>query len=163
MSPKLRYFLPLFVVCLALDQISKQLIIRNFHYGERMVLIPDRFNLTHVRNPGGAFSFFADGPVEIRMFFFIGMALVAVVLLIVFMVRLESSARLSPLALGMILGGALGNLTDRLVRGQVTDFLDLHWHSYHWPAFNVADSFITVGVCVLVLHSFVSSPPDPSA
>ena len=119
--------MPVYVVaCLVafLDQLTKYWIIGAFHYGERQSVIPGLFELTHVRNPGGAFSFFADGPFFERMLFFVGMTCVAIVLLLVFFRRLEPQARLTSTALGGILGGALGNLLDRLVHGEVIDFLD---------------------------------------
>jgi len=156
MSPKTRLFVPLAVAAFALDQLSKAWIIANFHYGEVEAVIPGVFDLTHVRNPGGAFSFFADGSFEQRMLFFVGTTIVAIVLLLVFYRRLEPDARLSASALGLILGGALGNLLDRLVHGEVIDFLDVHlWGGYTWPTFNLADSFIVVGVAILMLEIFI--------
>jgi signal peptidase II len=164
MVTKYRYFLAAFLIALPLDQISKTWIVNNFHYGERLEVIPGFFELTHVRNPGGAFSFFADGPVEQRMAFFIGSTLIAIGLLIVFLVRHEPEARLSPLALGAILGGAIGNLIDRLVYGEVIDFLDFHlFGGYTWPTFNVADSAIVVGVAVLMVEIFLEKEPEGEA
>ncbi len=166
MSAKAKLFFPLLVISLFLDQLTKIWIIRTLHYGEVVEVIPGLFDLTHVRNPGGAFSFFADGAFEHRMAFFIGTTLIAVVLLVVFYRRLEPEARLSPFALGMILGGALGNLIDRIVHTEVIDFLDVHlWSGYTWPTFNLADSFIVVGVCLLVAETFFQPelPPESSA
>jgi signal peptidase II len=161
MATKFKWFLAAFLVALPLDQITKTWIVKNFHYGERLEVIPGFFELTHVRNPGGAFSFFADGPVEQRMAFFIGSTVIAIVLLIVFLVRHEPEARLSPLALGAILGGAVGNLIDRLVYGEVIDFLEFHLYGgYTWPTFNVADSAIVVGVAVLMVEIFLQEEPD---
>jgi signal peptidase II len=161
MAPKLKFFLIALATALPLDQLSKWWIIDHFHYGERMVVIPGLFDLTHVRNPGGAFSFFATGPVEIRMTFFIGSTLIAIVLLLVFLKRHEPHERLSPLALGIIMGGALGNLTDRIVHGEVIDFLDVHlWGGYTWPTFNIADSAIVVGVGILMLEIFLQEDPS---
>lgn len=155
MAPKLKYFLAALAIALPLDQITKHLIIGNFHYGERLEVIPGLFDLTHVRNPGGAFSFFATGPAELRMTFFIGSTLIAIVLLLVFLRQHPANTRLSPLALGMIMGGAIGNLLDRLRFGEVIDFLDFHlWGGYTWPTFNVADSMIVVGVAILMIEIF---------
>ena len=164
MSTKLRYFLATLAVTLPLDQLSKQWIIANFHYGERQALIPGFLDMTHVRNPGGAFSFFADGPLEQRMLFFVGTTLVAIVLLLVFLKRLEGHERLSAIALGTILGGAMGNLIDRLVYSEVIDFIDVHlWRGYTWPTFNLADSFIVVGVGLLMIEIFLSDESGESA
>jgi signal peptidase II len=159
--PKLRFFLASLLVSLPLDQLTKYWIVGDFHYGEIVAVIPGFFDLTHVRNPGGAFSFFASGPPVQRMVFFIGTTLLAIGLLIVFFRRLEPQARLSALALGAILGGAIGNLIDRLYYGEVIDFLDFHlWGGYTWPTFNLADSFIVVGVGILMLEILFDREPD---
>ena len=159
MTPKLRFFLPAFIVTFPLDQVVKLLIVDGFYYGEKLEVIPGLFDLTHVRNPGGAFSFFANAPAEWRLPFFLGTTLLAIALLIVFLRRLEPTARISAAALGLIMGGALGNLTDRIVYGEVIDFLDVHlWGGYTWPTFNLADSFIVVGVFILILEIFLAPP-----
>jgi signal peptidase II len=163
MSPKFLFFAIALAIGLPTDQLTKQWIIANVHYGERIEIIPGFFNLTHVRNPGGAFSFFASGPVEVRMAFFIGSTLLALVLLLVFLRQHPPETRLAPLALGMIMGGALGNLIDRLRYGEVIDFLDVHlWGGYTWPTFNVADSAIVVGVVILMVEIFFFQEQAPS-
>ena len=159
MHPKRKWFLAFFAVAFPLDQISKLWIVANFHYGESLTLIPGLFDLTHVRNPGGAFSMFAGGDPEYRLAFFLSTGAIAVALLIVFYRRLPANALLSAAALGAILGGALGNLTDRIVYGEVIDWLDFYIGPYSWPTFNVADSCIVVGVCVLILEVFLN-PED---
>jgi len=162
-TPKLRVFLVALSVALPLDQLTKYWITSHFYYGQTVPVIAGFFDLTHVRNPGGAFSFFASGSFEQRMFFFIGTGLLAIALLIVFYRRLEPQARLSALALGSILGGALGNLIDRVAYGEVIDFLDFHlWGGYTWPTFNLADSFIVVGVAILMLEIFFDREDVPS-
>ncbi len=155
MSPKLRWFLIPLLVSLCVDQITKHLVMTRFYYGESVSVIPGIFDLTYVRNPGGAFSLFASGPSEFRMMFFIGTTLVAIGLLFVFYRRLESDALWSAAALGTILGGAVGNLIDRIAYGEVVDFLDFYIGSYAWPTFNVADSCIVVGVSVLIFDMFM--------
>lgn len=155
MAMKTKIFLATLLVAFPLDQLTKWWIIGEFHYGERQPVIAGFFDLTHVRNPGGAFSMFADGPPEQRMIFFVGTTLVAIALLITFFRRLEPNAGLSALALGAILGGAIGNLSDRLVHGEVIDFIDIHlWGGYTWPTFNLADSFIVTGVAILMVEIF---------
>jgi len=157
MSDKIRFFLASFLVVLPLDQLTKYWIVGNLHYGERLPVVSGLLDLTHVRNPGGAFSFFADGDLEHRMLFFVGTTVVAIALLLVFVHRLEPEAKLSALALGSILAGAVGNLLDRLVHREVIDFLDIHlWQGYTWPTFNVADSAIVVGVAILIVEIFVT-------
>jgi signal peptidase II len=161
MTPKLRIFLVAFAITLPLDQITKQWVIATIHYGDVIEVIPGLFDLTHVRNPGGAFSFFADGPLEQRMLFFVGTTVLAIVLLLVFFRRLEPEERLASLALGTIMGGAMGNLIDRLVYREVIDFLDIHLlGGYTWPTFNVADSAIVIGVGLLIAEIFIVGEPE---
>jgi signal peptidase II len=145
------------------DQWSKWWIEHNVPLYASIPVFESFFHISHVRNSGGAFSLLAGANDAFRIPFFLGASAIAIAALVYFIRQIDAREHLLLFSLAGVLGGALGNLTDRLVRGQVTDFLDLHWHSYHWPAFNVADSFITVGVCVLVVHSFVSSPPHPSS
>ena len=160
MSPKLRVFVISLVIVLPLDQATKQWIVEKIHYADRIEIIPGLFDLTHVRNAGGAFSFFADGPHEQRMIFFIGTTLIAIVLLLVFYRNLESEEVLPATALGVVLGGALGNLTDRLRYGEVVDFLDVHlWGGYTWPTFNVADSALVCGVGLLLIQIGLDRKP----
>ncbi len=164
MSPKTRAFVISLLIVFPLDQASKQWIISKIHYADRIEIIPGLFDLTHVRNAGGAFSFFADGPHEQRMVFFVGTTLIAIVLLLVFLRQLQSDEILPGTALGVVLGGALGNLTDRLRYGEVVDFLNVHlFGGYTWPTFNVADSAIVIGVTLLVAEIFLGKEqrPDP--
>ena len=157
MAAKSRFFLVAFAISLALDQITKSLVVATLSFTDRVSVIEGFFYLTHVRNPGAAFSLFADAPAEIRAPFFIGTTLIAIGLIISFYRKLSPGDRLSALALGLILGGAVGNLLDRLVYGAVVDFLRLQlWAGYTWPDFNVADSSIVVGVALLVIELFAS-------
>jgi signal peptidase II len=163
MVAKTKLFLIALLVSLPLDQLTKHWIIAEFHYGEVLPVIPGIFDLTHVRNPGGAFSFFANGPLEQRLVFFIGTTAIAILLLFVFFRRLEANSRLAATALGMILGGAMGNLIDRMLYAEVIDFLDVHLTpTYTWPTFNLADSFIVVGVALLIVETF-GTRPEPRA
>ncbi len=162
-SRKTVILLPVFAITLLLDQLSKLWIVDRFSYGELWVVIPDFFNLTHVRNPGGAFSFLATVSDDIRQAFFLGTGALAIVLLLAFFRRLEPNEWLSATAIGAVLGGAIGNLTDRIVYGEVIDFLDFRlFGGYVWPTFNLADSWIVVGVGVLMLEMFLEpeSPPE---
>lgn len=150
-APKLVFFLAALLISLVVDQLTKYWIVNRFHYGQVVPVIPGLFDLTYVRNPGGAFSFFAGGAHGHRMVFFVGTTLLAIGLLIVFYRRLEPQARLAAVALGCVLGGAVGNLIDRLRYGEVVDFLDFYlWGGYTWPTFNMADSLIVVGVGILM-------------
>jgi signal peptidase II len=152
-----------FVTTLLVDRLTKLWIVDRFHYGERLTVIPDFFNLTHVRNPGGAFSFMATMSSEFRQVFFLGTGLLAIILLLAFFRRLEPGQVLSATAIGAVLGGAVGNLTDRLIYGEVIDFLDFRlWGGYVWPTFNMADSWIVMGVGVLMLEMFLEPDEDES-
>ncbi len=164
MTTKIRFFLSALGLALPIDQLTKLLIVDRFHYAERLVVIPEFFALTHVRNPGGAFSFFANGAELPRMAFFIGTTLIAMVLLVIFLRRLEPGARLSSLALGLILGGAIGNLIDRIAYGEVIDFLEFTlWGGYTWPTFNMADTWIVTGVLILMVEIFFEEDPESAA
>lgn len=162
MAAKTRSFIAIFAITLILDQLTKIWIVADFHYAERWVLIPGLLDFTHVRNPGGAFSFFAGAPAFQRMTFFLGTTTVAIILLLFFFRRLPEDALLSAVALGAILGGAVGNMIDRIVYGEVIDFIDVHlWGGYTWPTFNLADSFIVVGVGVLIVETFLLEEEPP--
>jgi signal peptidase II len=147
------FVLTVAAIVLALDQVTKWYIRHSVGLYESIVVLDSFFHITHVRNTGGAFSLFASAPSGLRLPFFIGVSVVAVIALLVFVSRVDPRQRLLLFGLGAILGGALGNLVDRMTSGEVTDFLDFHWRGWYWPAFNVADSFITIGVVILVAHS----------
>ncbi len=154
MTPKSKVFLAAFSISYLLDLGTKVWVAASISYADRIEVIQGFFYLTHVRNPGAAFSLFADGPEPFRRIFFLVASALAVVLVISFYRRLAPGERFPALALGMILGGAVGNLTDRVFRaGEVVDFLHFRlWSGYTWPDFNVADSAIVVGVLLLVLE-----------
>jgi signal peptidase II len=166
MTPKLRIFLTAMGTGLVLDQATKIWIDASLTYADRIPVIEGFFYITHVRNPGAAFSLFADGPAEFRLTFFIVATLLAIGVILSFFKRLAPGDRLSALALGLILGGAVGNLIDRVTRGEVVDFLHFRlWGGYSWPDFNLADSLIVVGVALLVLELLASegeSRADPA-
>lgn len=161
MSPKLLFFVVPFVIGYAADQLTKQLIIDGIPLYGLTTVIPGVFDLTHVRNPGGAWSLLADGDASTRIPFFVGAGVVAIGMLLYFYAQLEAHARLSATALGMVLGGALGNLTDRIRHGEVVDFLQVHLPGYTWPTFNVADSLVVVGVIILMIETFLEPEPVP--
>ena len=153
MSPKHRLFLGALLIALPLDQLTKWWISRTLTYADEIPVIAGFFHITHVRNPGAAFGVLATSPEPVRMFFFIGVTLLAIGLIISFYRKLAPGDRFSALSLGLILGGAVGNLIDRVRHGEVVDFLHFRlWGGYTWPDFNLADSFIVVGVILLVIE-----------
>lgn len=167
MLPKMKVFLGAFAPSLALDLASKEWVSRSLSYADRLTVIDGFFYITHVRNPGAAFSLLADSPEPFRRIFFISVTSIAVLLIFSFYRKLAPGDRLSGLALGLILGGAVGNLIDRIRYGEVVDFLHFRlWSGYSWPDFNVADSVIVVGVGLLVVELLASEgesrgDPDP--
>jgi signal peptidase II len=136
---------------IALDQASKQVIIRGLRLGDGIPVIPGFFDIVFVLNPGAAFGFLATLPESVRNPFFIAISAAAAVIILLYHVRYAQQRTLASFALALILGGAVGNLLDRLRYGMVVDFLDVHIHQYHWPAFNIADSAISVGVALMLL------------
>jgi signal peptidase II len=153
MSPNLKAFLGAFAVAFPIDLASKIWVSKAIAYGDRITVIDGFFYLTHVRNPGAAFGLFVDVAPEIRIPIFIGVSLVALGIVISFYRSLAPGDRFTAFILGLILGGALGNLVDRVFRAEVVDFLQFHlWSGYTWPDFNFADSFIVVGVALLLLQ-----------
>jgi signal peptidase II len=117
------------------------------------------FNLTHIQNPGGAFGFLSDQSPFIRKTFFLVISSVVAVLIFFFYRNTPASHRFLSAAFALIFGGAIGNLIDRFRFGKVIDFLDFYVAQYHWPAFNVADSAITVGIVILGFHLVFKQMP----
>ena len=139
------------VVVIVLDQLTKYWIHQTLTYGHAIEMLPF-FNLVLVYNPGAAFSLLSDQP-GWQKSFFIAVATVASAWVVYLLARYPQR-RLFCFALALILGGAIGNLIDRIVFGAVIDFVDIHVAGYHWPAFNVADSSITCGATLLIFASF---------
>ncbi len=153
MMPKTSIFIGASLVSVLLDQATKLAVAANLSFSDRIPVIEDFFYITHARNPGAAFGLFGDAPVAVRLTLFIGITLVALGMVVNFYRKLAPGDRFSALSLGLILGGAAGNLIDRVFRGEVVDFLHFRlWGGYQWPDFNLADSFIVVGVAFLVIE-----------
>ncbi len=131
-------------IILALDQVSKYYASQFLSPMSAITLIPSLFNLVLVHNTGSAFGFFKG-----NLVFLLITTTLSITLLIYLYIRYARYHKGLSLALGLILGGALGNWIDRFFRGFVIDFLDFYWKNHHWPAFNIADSAITVGACIL--------------
>ena len=134
---------------LLLDQLTKVYIDRTFALYQSVEVVANFFHITYLRNKGAAFGILADS--AFRVPFFIGVSLLAVAMILWYFRQLPQNQVGQQLGLSLILGGALGNLIDRIRLGEVIDFLDVHWYRHHWPAFNVADSAICVGVGLLLL------------
>ena len=146
------YFYLISLVIVLLDQLTKLLVVWSMRLGRNIPIVPGFFDLTFVLNPGAAFSLFATLPEWIRNPFFILISVAAAVLIVAYRSRYVRENRLASVSLALILGGAIGNLIDRLRYGVVVDFLDAHIYEYHWPIFNMADSAISVGVTLLFIE-----------
>ncbi len=158
-----RFVLLALVVCVivSLDQFTKAYIADTMSLHESIPIIPGFFNLTYIRNPGAAFGIMGTTSSGFRLVFFFLTSLFALGLLMTIFLRLDPADWWGQLTIASIFGGAIGNFIDRLQYGEVIDFLDFHVKGYHWPAFNVADMAISIGVCsLLVLFAFEKRKPD---
>lgn len=145
------------------DRLTKVMLIDMLEPGQSLPVVPGYFSLVHVRNPGAAFGLLAQGSVPWRAAFLIGVAVAAVAGLAWLVRHTPVTKRWERGAAAAVIGGALGNLYDRFVYGEVIDFLDVYLGQWHWPAFNVADSAITVGACVLVAASLFGGRSSPQS
>ena len=152
MKPKYRLFLLLSVGVLVLDQLSKVAISSTFKLYEVQPIIHGLINLTHIHNTGAVFGLLAGKASLMRKLFFLAVSLLAMGVVLWMVLRLSQGQKVELVALSLIFGGALGNIVDRIRLGEVIDFIDVYYRSYHWPAFNVADSAITIGVILLLFR-----------
>jgi signal peptidase II len=143
------YFLTALVVLL-LDRVTKWMVEGHIELHDTIQVIPGFFRLTHVQNRGAAFGLFAESPSEWKVGVLVLFSVIALVVVSALLWRNSHALTMTGSALALILGGAIGNLWDRLLSGHVVDFLDFYVDSYHWPAFNVADSAIVIGAVLLV-------------
>jgi signal peptidase II len=143
-----------------LDQATKLFVQAHMALYESIAIIPNYLDITYTLNPGAAFSMLADAPVWVRTMFLLTMACAAIVVLAVMIVRAERVS-VSSVAFALILGGAMGNLIDRAVRGRVIDFMRAHYYDLNYPIFNVADSAISIGVALIILTAFFGSDDEP--
>lgn len=148
-------YLGIIIVVLGIDQLTKIAVVSSFSLYEKIVVIPGYFNLTYVTNRGAAFSMLAEIDSPWRHYFFITVSCLALVLLTVLWLRVRLKSPAQGWGLALIAGGAVGNLIDRVRLGAVIDFIDIHWHGHHWPAFNIADSAICIGVGVFMILSLM--------
>jgi signal peptidase II len=148
---------------LLLDRFTKWLVIRNIALEDSISVIPGLFRLTHLENPGAAFSIFAESDSPYRTALLVGISLAALAVVALLLWTRRSSFSSTTIALSLIAGGALGNLWDRISDGKVTDFLDFYVGPHHWPPFNLADSAIVVGALLLMLRMLAKEQPPKAA
>ncbi len=146
----------LVVLC---DQVSKALILKNLPLHHNIAVIAGLFDIVHVHNPGGAFGLMAGMGSGLRTVVFLFISSLAVGLILYFYLKTPPTHRLLAIGFALIFGGAIGNLIDRLRFGIVVDFIDVYIGTYHWPAFNVADSAITVGIFIFLFHLLFKKMP----
>jgi signal peptidase II len=150
------------LVVLMLDRLTKWLVEGRIALHDTVTVIPGFFRLTHVQNRGAAFGLFAESPSEWKVAVLVLFSVVALVVVSALLWRNSHTLTMTGSALSLILGGAVGNLWDRLLSGHVVDFLDFYLDTYHWPAFNVADSAIVVGAVLLVAEILFKPTPGES-
>lgn len=140
------------VAGLLADQASKLYVDKVMSLHQSIPVIDGLFNFTYLRNRGAAFSFLSEA--SWRLPFFILVTLIAAVVILVALKKMREDQKLAQISLAMIFSGAIGNLIDRIRLGEVIDFLDVYWQQHHWPAFNIADSLICVGVALIALDMY---------
>ena len=160
---RLPWLLLISAIVIFFDRLTKTLVAARIPIGDAVPVIPRVLRITHWTNEGAAFSLFADSasPNAVR-WGLIAFSIFAAIVVLVALVRLGHQFNLTTVALALVLGGALGNVHDRIVYGSVVDFIEVHIFSYHWPDFNLADSCIVTGACLLLLDSLMSHKPAES-
>ena len=153
-------FFGIAALVIAADQYTKYLIVKIMGNHVMHVVIPHFFNIVHVQNPGGAFGVFAGQSATFRAVVFIFITLFAIGLIVYLQVKTPATYRLFSVGLALIFGGAIGNIIDRIHSGRVTDFLDVCIGNYHWPAFNIADSAITIGMIIFAYYILFRKLPE---
>ncbi|HLG98456.1 MAG TPA: signal peptidase II [Bryobacteraceae bacterium] len=144
------------IIVFVLDRITKDLIKSSFSLWDTRAVIPGLFNIVHTENPGIAFGMLATLVNPWRNLILIGFSILVLAIISAVLLKTGGTGQLVRMGLALVMGGALGNLFDRIVHGTVTDFVELHVGDHYFPAFNVADSAITVGACLLLLDMWYS-------
>lgn len=153
-------YLVFITVLLTVDQITKTAIFRSINPFDVHSVIPDFFNLVHVRNKGAIFGFFSNADSSFIFVLLTVFSLAALGLVVYYFIKTPVSEKLMNVSLSLILAGALGNQIDRIMRGYVIDFLDFKFWGWHWPSFNVADSCISTGAVLLIFIFFFKRGPE---
>jgi signal peptidase II len=148
------WLLALSALIIVLDRITKHWVSIHIVEGNNIVIIPRVFAISHVMNPGAAFSLFTDSPNPARTrAMLIAFSLIAALVVLIVLIRIGRKLSLTAVAMALVLGGAIGNVWDRIAYGTVVDFLEVHIVRYHWPDFNLADSAIVIGGILLLIDS----------
>lgn len=160
---KKKYIILIVVFCgvFFFDQFTKAWVHRSLHEYESREVIENYFHITYVKNTGAAFGLLAGSANPIRTAFFVIISGIAIGVILLMYRKLGDEDTLHALAFSLLLGGAVGNVVDRLWMGQVIDFLDFHWHEHHWPAFNFADAAICGGIGLILLNMVMGARRAP--
>lgn len=150
------------LVVFTVDQVTKAVVETNIPLHDVRTVIPGLFRLTHAENRGAAFGILADSPSPMKLEVLITLSVIALAIVVSMLWRQQTAARTSGIGLALILGGAVGNLFDRMTHGSVVDFLNFYVRGYQWPSFNIADSAIVIGALLLVLDMLRTPKPVPS-
>jgi len=159
---RLPWLLLISAIVIFLDRLSKEWVTLHIPMGGAIPVVPHFLRISHWLNDGAAFSLFADSasPHTVR-WVLVGFSLVAALAVLVFLVRLGNRFTATTIALALVFAGALGNVHDRIAYGSVVDFIEVHIFAYHWPDFNLADSAIVIGACLLLLDSLLTKSTQP--
>ncbi len=162
---KNKYLLLFFVsnFLIILDQLTKYMVTIHVPLHYSISVIEGFFSITHIRNPGVAFGLFAGHESEYKVLFFIVISIIAIIAILVIFHQTPDDKRMVKVGLILIFSGAIGNLIDRILHKEVIDFLDFFYNGSHWPAFNVADSCITIGVSFMIVDLFCGYPEEASS
>ena len=158
---KMIYFMCIMMSAIIIgDQVTKALVQQHFYLGETIAIIPEFFHFTYVRNPGAAFGMFGHSADWIRIPLFFGVPVIACFWLTWLIWTTRNVKKLQCLAYSLILAGAIGNLIDRFSMNYVVDFLDFFWKTHHFPAFNIADSSITIAAFILIYETIITAKKE---
>ncbi len=147
-------FLLITLLVLLLDHLAKYRVSTTLDENEILEIIPGYLRISYVHNSGVAFGYLSQSPLPWQPYLLAGLAIVAVVVILIYSSRMPAQRVLLQVALAVTMGGILGNLTDRLLHGSVVDFIDVHINDvFHWPTFNIADSAITIGIALLLIDT----------
>jgi signal peptidase II len=161
MKTYIKWVLFMVLPCYLIDQLTKWLILTHLQIGDFITILPGYFEIIHVRNTGAAFGLLQNIPGTFRTIFFFTITVIACMAILLIFWQTKDRSVLLKVVLCLILAGALGNLTDRLIHKEVVDFINLHIASYRWPTFNMADTYISLGMIGLLIYTFISPKPKP--
>jgi signal peptidase II len=144
----------------AADQITKIIVLKTLPLFHSVTIIPGFFSLTHIHNPGGAFGFLSNNSSNFQRLMFLLFSSAAIGLIFYFYKKTPVTNRVLSTGLALVFGGAIGNMIDRIRMGKVVDFLDVYMGNFHWPAFNIADSAVSIGMIIFLFHLLFEKQPE---